>query len=126
MVKANISEAANRLNLSVDSIRRRLKAGAISGERDARGQWWVDLDEDAQPIEQPADHRLAVGLATPLQRREASDELIDALHAQIEDLRTRLDRSEAERREDKEKALAERQSLIALVERLASQGARNS
>jgi hypothetical protein len=124
VVKASIAEAANRLNVSVDSVRRRLRSGAINGERDARGQWWIDLADDVQPEVRPpsVEQKFAVGMATPLQARDNFDDLIDALQAQVDDLRARLDRSEAERRDDKEKAGVERQNLLAMIERLASPG----
>lgn len=126
MVRASIAEAATRLNVSVDSVRRRLRSGAISGERDGRGQWWIDLADDVQPeVRPPSIHqKFAVGMATPLQRRDNVDDLIDTLQAQVDDLRARLDRSEAERRDDKEKAGIERQNLLAVIERLASPGER--
>ncbi|WP_156585660.1 hypothetical protein [Ensifer sp. Root31] len=126
MVKASVTEAASRLNVSVDSVRRRLRSGAIAGERDNRGQWWIDLAESDQPAAHlSVDQKLAVGVATPLQRREGAEELVDALFAQIDDLRARLDRSEDERRQDKEIAATERQALLGMIERLAGQGERN-
>jgi hypothetical protein len=128
MVRVSVTEAASRLNVSVDSVRRRLRSGAVMGERDERGQWWLDLADNVQPEAQPpsVDQKFIVGVVTPLQRREnVNDELLDALYAQIADLRARLDSSEAERREDKEKALTERHRLLSMIESLAHQGNRN-
>lgn len=127
MAKLSVTEAASHLNVSVDSVRRRLKSGMIVGERDERGQWWLDLADDVQPEpQQPTvDQKVIMGVATPLQRRDShNDDLIDALHSQIDDLRARLNSSEAERREDKEKAGIERQRLLSMIESLLHQGER--
>src|SRR3712207_1958792 len=120
MVRANINEAANRLKVSVDTVRRRLKNGSLVGEQDERGRWWLHL-EDPQPGAPTTggDQTFTIGAATPLQPPGGiSAELIAFLHAQIDDLRSRLDASEAERRTDKEKAAVERQELLSMIEKL--------
>jgi len=63
--------------------------------------------------------RMGLGIGTPLQRHER-ESLINALEDQVDDLKARLDRSENERREDAEKFRAERDRLLAMIERLAS------
>ena len=124
MAKVSISAAAGRLNVSVDSVRRRLRSGVISGERDDRGQWWLDLPDEVQP-ETPGlsvDQKMALGMAVPLSN--AADDphgTIKTLEARIDDLLSRLDRSEKERREDKERAAAERDRLLTLIENLTRQ-----
>ena len=125
MAKASITEAASMLNMSVDTVRRRLRSGALEGERDERGQWWIDIGDDApqSPMTVTNDQRAVVGMATPLQRRlNAGEELVDALQAQIEDLRSRLDRCEAERQEDKKKAASEKDRLLSMIENLMNKG----
>jgi hypothetical protein len=125
MPKASITEAASMLNMSVDTVRRRLRSGALEGERDERGQWWIDIGDDApqSPATPINDQRVSVGMATPLQRRlNADEELVDALQAQIEDLRSRLDRCEAERQEDKNKSASERERLLSMIEKLMTEG----
>ncbi len=124
MVKVSVTEAASRLNVSIDSVRRRLRSGSVMGERDQRGQWWIDLPDNVQPEIQPPsiDQKFAIGVATPLQRRDnVNEELLDALYAQIADLHARLDSSEAERRADKEKAAAERERFLSMIESLVRQ-----
>jgi hypothetical protein len=121
MAKMTISTAASRLNVSVDSVRRRLRSGMINGVRDERGQWWLDLPDDIQPEpQQPSvDQKLALGMALPASN--ATDDpygIIETLQARIADLLARLDRSEQERREDKAKASAERDRLLTLIENL--------
>ncbi len=122
MTRMNISEAASRLNVSVDSVRRRLRSGVLSGERDARGQWWLEV-ADNMPPEVPVpsvNQRLAMGVAIPASAAaDGPGGLIEALQDRIDDLLARLDRSEAERREDKAKAAAERDRLLSLIETLA-------
>jgi len=116
----SIPEAAQRLNVSVDSIRRRVRSGALPANRDERGQWWLDLSNDEQAIAKVVDgDRLELGVCTPLQRNER-ESLIIALEDQVDDLKTRLDRSESERRDEAEKFRAERERLLAMIERLAS------
>lgn len=116
----SIPEAAQRLNVSVDSIRRRVRSGALPANRDGKGQWWLDLSDDEQGTAKAADgDRMGLGVGTPLQRNER-ESLINALEDQVDDLKTRLDRSESERRDEAEKFRAERDRLLAMIERLAS------
>jgi len=116
----SIPEAAQRLNVSVDSIRRRVRSGALPANRDERGQWWLDLSNDEQATAKVLDgDRMELGVCTPLQRNER-ESLIIALEDQVDDLKTRLDRSESERRDEAEKFRAERDRLLAMIERLVS------
>jgi hypothetical protein len=124
VTRMNISTAASRLNVSVDSVRRRLRSGAIVGTRDERGQWWLELPDTIQPEpQQPSvDQRLVLGMGIPAQNPTAGqDELIEMLQDRIDDLLVRLDSSERERREDKMKAAAERDRFLTLIESLSRQ-----
>jgi hypothetical protein len=124
VTKMNISTAASRLNVSVDSVRRRLRSGAITGTRDERGQWWLELPDSIQPEpQQPSvDQRLVLGMGVPAQNPTAGqDGLIEMLQDRIDDLLVRLDSSERERREDKMKAAAERDRFLTLIESLSRQ-----
>jgi hypothetical protein len=126
MAQMSITEAASRLNVSVDSVRRRLRSGALCGARDERGQWWLDVSDNVKP-ETPnpsVDQRLALGVAIPAQNppRVAND-LVEALQDRIDDLLARLDKAEAERRDDKAKAASERDRLLTLIEALTHRGA---
>jgi len=115
----SIPEAAQRLNVSVDTIRRQVRSGTLPANRDEKGQWWLDLSDDEQPTTKAADgDHMTLGACTPLQRNER-ESLISALEDQVDDLKARLDRSENERREDAEKFSAERDRLLAMIERLA-------
>jgi len=113
----SIPEAAQRLNVSVDSIRRRVRSGALPANRDERGQWWLNLSEDGNGDASGAD--LELGSCTPLQRTER-DGLVCALEDQVDDLRARLDRSESERREQAEKFRSDLDRLLTMIERLSS------
>jgi excisionase family DNA binding protein len=122
----SISEAASRLNVSMDSVRRRLRNGVLHGERDGRGQWWLELPDHIQPERQlpSVDERLVLGGAEFAQDgRDSVDLLVQSLQTTIEDLRARLDRSERERREDQERATAERDRLLTLIEEFSRRGA---
>lgn len=59
-VRLSVVDAALRLGVSVDTIRRRIKAQEIKAQRDNTGKWWVVLPADAEPVPQhPAGHALA-------------------------------------------------------------------
>lgn len=111
MARIGITEAAARLGVSADTIRRRLRKGELAATRDNHGQWFLDLADDAPlavPM-QPANKCLAPAVLAPayapMQAADAA--LADALRAQVADLTARLDRTEA--READLRAAAERQ-----------------
>lgn len=99
--------AAARLGVSVDTIRRRLRKGELQATRDNHGQWWLDLPDDAAPEVHrlSAEERLASAMPAPAQQpmqmpMQAPDQaLVDALRAQVADLRIRLDQADARERE---------------------------
>jgi hypothetical protein len=127
MTKMNIAAAASRLNVSVDSVRRRLRSGAIDGARDERGQWWLELPDNIPPEPNvlSVDQKLVLGMAMPAQGPASSqDGLIETLQDRIDDLLSRLDSAEKERREDKAKAAAERDRFLTLIENLTRPAAR--
>ena len=119
MPRMSIGDAAAQLNVSIDTIRRRVRSGSIKAQRDARGQWWLDI-ANPQPKPQPqqpaVDERLAVGVGTVLQAAPGDGDLVGLLREQIADLRRRLDASEGERREDATRAAAERDRLYSLID----------
>ena len=116
MPTISIAEAAARFNVSIDTIRRRVRSGALSAKRDARGQWWLEVP-NAPPEPRPPSvgERLAVGIAAPLQAGGDPD-VVTLLRDQIADLRARLDASEAERREEVARAASERERLLAMIQ----------
>jgi excisionase family DNA binding protein len=135
MARVGIAEAAQRLGVSVDSIRRRIRKGELPAQRDNRGQWWLELVDDmaCDPAPVSMQDRLApLGLA-PAQvpmlvpAQAADTALADALRAQVADLVERLDRTEhrlsdieADRRTERAAWQSERDRLMALVESLAA------
>jgi hypothetical protein len=124
MAKMSISAAASQLNVSVDSIRRRLRSGVINGVRDDRGQWWLDLPDNVQPeTPRPSiDQKMALGMAVPASNvAEDPYGIIETLQARIDDLLARLGSSEKERREDKERAANEHNRLLTMIENLTRQ-----
>ena len=105
MARLSITQAAQRLNVSVDVIRRRVRKAEIPGHRDNRGQWWVELPDDAAPeAAMPSvEARLAPAYAPP------DTALADALRVQVADLAARLDQ-----------AGAERARLVSIIEAMAA------
>ena len=121
MSRMSIGDAAAQLNVSVDTIRRRVRNGSIKAQRDARGQWWLDIANPRSKPE-PQSHRtevegpLAVGVGTALHTASTDDAVIALLRGQIADLRARLDASETERREESARAAGERDRLISMID----------
>jgi hypothetical protein len=89
-MRLTISEAAQRLRLSEQTVRRRIKSGELSGIQVSTPQgfiWVVELPDDL-----PTDHPDAGEV-------KALWELVDTLRAQIETLNVEL---ESRRREAQE------------------------
>ncbi len=135
MARVAITEAAQRLGVSVDAIRRRIRKGDLPANRDNRGQWWLDLADDAvlEPVQPSVQDRLAPLRLAPDQAPKLAPAqppdtaLADALRAQVADLVERLDRAEhrlvdaeADQRTERATWQAERDRLLALVESLAA------
>jgi len=101
-----IKEAADRLGVSVDTVRRRLKAGELEGRQEPQGangyRWLVQLPDDA-PAETSATvppSADAYELADARARIEGLERLIDELAGQRDKLETeRDDWKDAARRE---------------------------
>jgi len=60
-MQVSMTEAADRLNLSVDTIRRRLAKGEIKGSKESTPQgyrWRIDIPEDPSnhPSKDPSSH----------------------------------------------------------------------
>jgi len=115
--KMSIGDAAAQLNVSIDTIRRRVRNGALKAQRDARGQWWLEMPGSKPEPQQPAvGDRPAIGVGTPLQAAPADDDVIGLLREQIADLRARLDASEGERRDEAVRAASERDRLLSMID----------
>ena len=117
MDRLTITQAAARLGVSVDTIRRRVRKGELNANRDNKGQWWLELADDVQP-EPPMPtiaERLAPAMVAPaLQPMQMLDAaLADALRAQVTDLAARLDRAEVGRELDRATAERQGRELIA-------------
>jgi hypothetical protein len=121
MARTSITDAAALLGVSVDSIRRRLRSGALPGVRDNRGQWWLDLPDNVPPeaATPSVEERLAPAmLALAQQPMQPPDTpLVDALRDQVADLTGRLDRAEARGAADCEAAVAREAELRQAAER---------
>ncbi len=130
MARVPITEAARLLDLSPDSIRRRIRKGKLPASRDNRSQWWVEVPDNLPHAPAP-DRQGGATLAppyapmhVPMQTSDAA--LIDALRTQVAGMTAQLDRAETERRTDRAEwqveriaAQAERARLLAIVETLA-------
>ena len=123
MARLGIMEAAVRLGVSTDTIRRRVRKGELPAIRDNTGQWRLDLPDDAAPIapRQPVQASLAPATLplAPIPMQVAYADIADALRAQVEDLQARLDRAEAREATAREVADRQGRELTAAVARAA-------
>lgn len=99
MERLGIAEAAARLGVSVDTMRRRIRKGEVTAARDNSNRWMIELPADTPPPFMPGQPAHAAVADTA--------GVADALRAQVADLVARLDR--AETREAELHAAAERQ-----------------
>jgi excisionase family DNA binding protein len=95
-VRLSIADAAARLGISTDTVRRKLKRGQLRAQRDNHGQWWVELSADAKAAE-------------PMQRaayeptHDPAAALVDELRSQISRLRMDLDAAYARETAERER-----------------------
>jgi len=131
VVRVPITEAARLLDLSPDSIRRRIRKGELPASRDNRSQWWVEVPDNlphAPTLNRQDGARVAPPYApmhVPIQTADAA--LIDALRTQVASLTAQLGQAETERRTNRAEwqiertaAQAERARLLAIIETLAT------
>ncbi|MEK7806530.1 MAG: hypothetical protein AAB528_02255 [Chloroflexota bacterium] len=100
MAVVSIQEAARRLGGSQDTIRRRIRRGALQAHQVPTPQgfrWAVELPDDAQAEPMPPQGQDVV--AAQEGEAQALRELVDTLQAQVEGQREEL---EARRREVQE------------------------
>ncbi len=108
--RLTLAQAAVRLGIAQDSVRRQIRRGDLRAYKDNRGRWLVELPAGPAP-----------GLRSgPLPGHDGA-ELVRELRAQIERLDRELstDRTELQGRIDD--LCAERDRLLALVEQLAAE-----
>lgn len=107
-VRLSVADAATRLGISTDTVRRKLKRGQLRGQRDNHGQWWIELSADAKAPE-------PMQRAAYEPRPDATAMLLEELRSQINRLSTDLDAAYA--REIVERERHARQ-VLRLEERL--------
>jgi len=98
-----IAEAAQRLGMSVEAVRRCIRRGTLAGHKDASGEWWVILPaDDTAAVAAASSPRIARVAAPALRRSSALDALAEQLAARdrrIHELETERDVLLAEREE---------------------------
>src|SRR5918997_3080596 len=105
-LRLSIADAAARLGISTDTVRRKLKRGQLRAQRDNHGQWWVEVSGEAKPAE-------------PMQRAAYEPThnpvglLVEELRSQISRLRTDLDAAYARETAEREHHAAQIASLEA-------------
>ena len=113
MASLSAREAAEQVGLTKQAIIKAIRKGTISAVKDESGEWRIEpaeLFRVYQAVATVDDNQQATGHvdgAAGLQREIAfRDEKIGLLQEQIDDLRRRLDDSEAERRQTQERLTA--------------------
>ena len=84
-----ITEAAQRLGVSIDTVRRRIKSGEIDAQRDNVGKWWVFIaegGEDEQPSSSSSLTRTSPHPPVFLQQAHPQDDVIEHLKRENERL----------------------------------------
>ena len=88
--EVSIKEAAERLGVSVDTVRRRLKAGELEGKQEPHGasgyRWLVQLPDDT-----PAEHGPPGEIAEALRAAAAASAAISAEAFELADARARIE-----------------------------------
>lgn len=89
-----VTEAATIMQCSVETIRRRLRSGTLTGRRDVNGTgrevWSVAVPATTSPRVEPApEHARSASPDTP-DVPDGSTVLVGALRAHIDDLRERM------------------------------------
>ena len=145
MVRVTITEAANRLGLSTDAVRRKIRAEKLPAQRDNRQQWWVELPDDLAsptsalaaappyaPMQAPAvEQHSASALAAPLAALEgeatALRDLVHILKDQLAKTEERtagqLAKAEAQVLEENRRHLAEQEQAAGQLTRAEANAA---
>lgn len=103
-----LAQAADRLGITTDSIRRRIRRGKLRAYKDNQGRWLVEVPSGHAPG--PGPERVAGGQ-------------LAGLRDQLERLGAELAEVRSEYREQVADLRAERDRLLALVERLTAERA---
>ena len=120
-VAVPLPEAARRLGLPSDTIRRRLDRGRIAGFRAANGRVMVMMrGNDLVPAEPEQANTNTRTASEPPPAPEGA--IIAVLRDQIDDLRARLDRAEVAQGEMRQLLLAAHRTIADMGERLALPG----
>ena len=105
--RVSLKDAAEMLGLTESGARARFRRGELQGERDNSGKIWVYVAPAMQPTLQPAKqpHKSNDSEAILRAQLEGLSGELEQVKSERDDLRRRLDQSEAERRE-KDRQLA--------------------
>src|SRR5215217_5662673 len=107
-VPLSVADAAARLGISTDTVRRKLKRGQLQAKRDNHGQWWVEVPADAKPPE-------PMQQAAYEPRQDPVGLLTEELRSQITRLRTDLDAAYARETAERERQAEEIKRLEAIL-----------
>ena len=115
-----IPEAAIRLGVSADTVRRRVKSGRLKARREPHGrnhQWLIDLDVPAMSQRGASEGAAASrSIVRDLQPGEPDRESLASLRALVDELRVSLDQA----RTELDARRGEVARLLALLERQAA------
>jgi len=92
--RLSIMDAAERLGVSVDTIRRKIRRGQMKATRDNQGRWWVMLPANAYAVKSPSAAYEPMQ-PTAYAPTQATDALTAALQDQVVFLRDQVERAQA-------------------------------
>ena len=97
MVKLDIKQAAERLGISEQTVRRRLHSGLLNGyqEDPPQGRWWVELAEEDLNEDQNGSVDVLSIVAILQAQLLAKDQQLAAKDKQIEQLHVLLQQAQA-------------------------------
>ena len=93
MPRLSIPEAAHRLGLAQDTIRKRLRSGALQGEKvkGAGGfRWEVIMADGDEPATTPPLEEVTNGAGASVEVTLGADALVGQMQARIDSLETQL------------------------------------
>jgi excisionase family DNA binding protein len=92
-IRVGVADAAMRLGVSADTIRRRIKRGQLSASRDNTGKLWLVLTDDPAKASAPLPMQPAAYAPTHMEQSG----LVAELREHVASLRSELDHAHAER-----------------------------
>lgn len=94
MARVSVPEAAQRLSVSVATVRRRIRSGVLKGTQDdpPNGKWWVELPDDSPALGEPDGDSASLRELVEILREElvVKNKQIEQLHILLQQAQVAL------------------------------------